>query len=194
MKFKTWVIWLGLISGCLGLILVSWMIPVDNNHETGQAKTDTITLNSEEKIDLPQKNLESCLIKKSFSPAVRQWCRSIGVYAENNQLDPNLVAAIMTVESGGNPNAISRSGAVGLLQVMPRDGFAATFSCINGPCFANRPTKQALLDPDFNIAFGTNLLADYFKKTGDIREALMAYGPMDMGYAYADKVLALYRQ
>jgi hypothetical protein len=27
---------------------------------------------------------------------------------------------------------------------------------------------------------------------GNVREALKSYGPLDMGYAYADKVLSIY--
>jgi soluble lytic murein transglycosylase-like protein len=70
---------------------------------------------------------------------------------------------------------------------------AASFSCINGPCFANRPTINQLEDPKFNIQYGTNMLAGLLRKNGDVREALKAYGPMNVGYYYADIVLGLYK-
>ena len=38
------------------------------------------------------------------------------------------------------------------------------------------------------------MLADLLVKKGDIREALRAYGPMDVGYSYADIVLGLYHR
>ena len=99
---------------------------------------------------------------------------------------------MILVESAGDPVAYSRSGAVGLMQVMPRDGLAADFMCKNGPCFSDRPTIEELKDPEFNIAYGTQYLAGLLKRTGDLREALRSYGPMDVGYWYADKVLEVF--
>jgi len=113
-------------------------------------------------------------------------------YALYYGLDPNLVAAVMLQESGGNPEAYSKSGAVGLMQVMPRDGLSEGYMCINGPCFSSRPTTDELLDPHFNIKYGTELLSGLISKYGDIREGLRAYGPMNSGYSYADIVLAIY--
>lgn len=40
-------------------------------------------------------------------------------WAAENNLDPNLVATVMQIESCGNPIAISSAGAIGLFQVMP---------------------------------------------------------------------------
>jgi soluble lytic murein transglycosylase-like protein len=51
-----------------------------------------------------------------------------------------------------------------------------------------------LRDPEFNVEYGTQMLARLFERHGNLRDALRAYGPMDRGYSYADKVLALYRQ
>jgi soluble lytic murein transglycosylase-like protein len=76
--------------------------------------------------------------------------------------------------------------------VMPRDGVAASFECINGPCFASRPTIKELQDPSFNIKYGTYMLVGLIAKLGNLREALKAYGPMDMEYSHADRVLAIY--
>ena len=114
-------------------------------------------------------------------------------HASRNQLDPNLIAAIIWQESGGNPRAYSKSGAVGLMQVMPRDGIAATFQCINGPCFTNRPTISELQKPNFNIKYGTGMIIGLLQKHGSLREALKFYGPMNVEYYYADKVLKIYQ-
>ncbi len=139
----------------------------------------------------PQSNNE-CGLPTSYSDSVRQWCDWIQRYAQENGLEPNLVAAVITQESGGNAQAYSKSGAVGLMQVMPRDGLAAGFMCINGPCFASRPSSNELYDPEFNIRFGTQMLAGLISKRGSVRDGLMAYGPANVGYYYADKVLAIY--
>jgi hypothetical protein len=95
-------------------------------------------------------------------------------------------------ESGGNPEAFSQSGAVGLMQIMPRDGIAASFQCSNGPCFNNRPSIDELKDPQFNLKYGTSMLKGLVVKHGDLREALRSYGPMDVGYTYADRVINLF--
>ena len=98
----------------------------------------------------------------------------------------------MLQESGGDSSAYSVSGAVGLMQVMPRDGIAAEFECINGPCFASRPTIEELLEPDFNVEYGSQMLSGLVARQGSFREALKAYGPMDVDYSYADRVLSIY--
>lgn len=134
----------------------------------------------------------NCTIKPGFPDNIRQWCTQIMRHSKKNNLDPNLVAALIWQESGGNPTAYSKSGAVGLMQIMPRDGIAATFQCINGPCFVNRPSIDELQKPNFNIKFGTGMLAGLFNKYGNMREALKYYGPMDVGYYYADKVLGIF--
>jgi soluble lytic murein transglycosylase-like protein len=39
--------------------------------------------------------------------------------AARHHVDPALVRAVMETESGGNPTAVSRKGALGLMQLMP---------------------------------------------------------------------------
>jgi soluble lytic murein transglycosylase-like protein len=111
--------------------------------------------------------------------------------AENTGLDPILLASLIFVESRGDQGAISSQGAVGLMQIMPRDGKAASFMCINGPCFGNRPTTEELLDPRFNVEYGSNFLGGLISKYG-LRDGLFRYGPENISYAeYADKIIGL---
>jgi len=161
-----------------------------------QASDVEITSPSPEQVSTPQPEItsaEDCALSNRYPEKIQQWCAYIQHAAAEHQLDPNLIAAVMLQESGGNPDAYSRSGAVGLMQVMPRDGKAAEFMCVNGPCFANRPSMQELFDPQFNIEYGVRMLAGLIQRKGDVREALKSYGPMDAGYTYADKVLAIYQ-
>jgi hypothetical protein len=122
-----------------------------------------------------------CRVSDRFPPNILQWCSLITTYAEKNHLSPDLIAALIVQESGGKPLAYSHSGAVGLMQVMPRDGIATKFMCKNGPCFANRPTIAELQDPEFNISYGTRMLSGLFNRFGNMRDALKSYGPMDVG-------------
>jgi len=135
---------------------------------------------------------ETCPLSDAYPANIHQWCEYIVRFADEHDLPPALIAALILQESGGDPLAYSPSGAVGLMQVMPRDGLASRFHCPNGPCFASRPTIAELQDPEFNIEFGTRFLAGLLARTGDLRAALKAYGPMDVGHAYADAVLAIY--
>ena len=140
------------------------------------------------------KSSQPCRVSSKYPEDILQWCELITAKAEQTGLAPDLIAALIWQESGGNPLAYSKSGAVGLMQVMPRDGLAAKFTCANGPCFASRPSIAELQDPEFNVDYGTGMLAGLVKHSGSLREALKAYGPIDVGYYYADKVLGIYRE
>lgn len=137
---------------------------------------------------------DECQVSELFPKKVRQWCPLITIAALKHNLPADLIASVIWIESGGDALAYSHSGAVGLMQVMPQDGLASQFQCINGPCFANRPTIKQLQDPQFNINYGSKMLSSLVKKYGNYRDALKSYGPMKVGYSYADKVLSIYQQ
>lgn len=138
-------------------------------------------------------NGNGCSLNANYPASILQWCGLIEQYARENSIDPNLVSALILQESAGRPDAYSKNGAVGLMQVMPRDGKAAAFICKNGPCFAGRPSMSELFDPEFNVAYGTRMLAGLIRDQGSMREALRAYGPKDVGYYYADLVLGIFQ-
>jgi soluble lytic murein transglycosylase len=82
-------------------------------------------------------------------------------------LDPLLAQAVVHAESGGNPEARSRAGAVGLMQLVP-----ATASEM-----AQRPISgNELTDPRLNAALGCRYLAHLLRRyNGDLLLSLMAY-------------------
>ena len=197
-----------LISGCalalfLFLITAGMTIPATaisslslSSSQSEAALVESLNLTASQ-VNQASSNLETaasvgCQISASFPQKIQQWCELISSYASQHNLPPDLVASVIWQESGGNPSAYSKSGAVGLMQVMPKDGKAANFMCVNGPCFSNRPSTSELNDPEFNIAYGTKMLAELYQHSGSFRDALMAYGPMNVGYYYADKVLKIY--
>ncbi len=159
---------------------------------TGASGTDSA--NAEQKSGEAKSGGGGCSISAAYPDAIQQWCEIIERYAGENNLDPNLLAAVMLQESGGNPSAYSKSGAVGLLQVMPKDGLASSFMCVNGPCFSSRPSMEELYDPEFNVSYGARMLAGLVQKYGDVREALYKYGPNNMGYRYADIILSIFER
>jgi soluble lytic murein transglycosylase-like protein len=140
----------------------------------------------------PKGGDNTCPLSQRYPEGILQWCSLIQKYAAENELPAELIAAVMLQESGGDPQAYSYSGAVGLMQVMPKDGIAASFQCINGPCFASRPSIAELQDPEFNISFGTRMLAGLAHNYGSFRDGLRYYGPAGVEYTYADKVLAIF--
>jgi hypothetical protein len=58
-------------------------------------------------------------ISPLFTPEVQAWEEEILVWSDTYQLDPNLVATVMQIESCGYQMAESQAGARGLFQVMP---------------------------------------------------------------------------
>lgn len=54
-----------------------------------------------------------------FTKEVLYWEAEISAWAAKYNLDPNIIATIMQIESCGNPEAVSVAGAAGLFQVMP---------------------------------------------------------------------------
>jgi soluble lytic murein transglycosylase len=78
--------------------------------------------------------------------------------AEQNQLDPALVYAIMREESAFDAGAVSPANAYGLMQLM--QGTARGFGKLAGV-----PTDtQALKTPRVNITLGTRVLANYMAR------------------------------
>ena len=96
----------------------------------------------------------------AFPPAVRRWREPIRRHAAAAGLDPCLVAAVVAVESGGDPRAVSPKGARGLMQVMP---------------FHFGPGEDPL-DPETNLRTGVVYLRNMIDHArGDLRRALAAY-------------------
>ena len=91
---------------------------------------------------------------------------------------PQLVLAVIDVESSFNPFAVSSAGAVGMMQVMP---FWPQELGL---------TKRDLLDIEMNIRMGTSILAYYLERErGDYRRALARYNGSVGRRAYPDLVL-----
>ncbi|HEY0591248.1 MAG TPA: transglycosylase SLT domain-containing protein, partial [Thermoanaerobaculia bacterium] len=90
--------------------------------------------------------------------------------ARKNDLDPYLVMALIRQESAFNPNARSRVGAAGLMQIMPRTGDEL------GTRLYGRFQQARLLDPEVNVELGTHYLARVIRLfDGNVELALAGY-------------------
>jgi soluble lytic murein transglycosylase-like protein len=113
--------------------------------------------------------------------------------ARRHGLEPALVEAVVAVESGFRPDAVSRKGAIGLMQLMP--GTAAELG-VGDP-----------FDPDANLDGGSRYLSRLLAEhRGDLRKALAAYNagpgavrrhegvpPYPETRGYVDRVLRRYK-
>lgn len=92
-----------------------------------------------------------------WKPLLQEAERQFGVPWE-------VLGAIMAIESGGNPNATSPAGAVGLMQIMPN-------------YHAGRAAKYGgnLWDPRTNVFTAADFLRELYKKYGSWDKAAAAY-------------------
>lgn len=91
-------------------------------------------------------------------------------HAENYHLDSQLVAAVIYQESKFDAEAVSSSGAVGLMQLLPETGQG-----IADRTGGNKWTPEDLKNPELNIRYGSWYLRHLLDKYGDERLALAAY-------------------
>jgi soluble lytic murein transglycosylase-like protein len=93
-----------------------------------------------------------------FTDEVQYWEKDILEWAQTYQLDPNLVAVVMQIESCGHPNIESHVGAKGLFQVMPfhftkdEDPFKPDTNADRGLSYLSKALILASNDPILALA------------------------------------------
>lgn len=131
-----------------------------------------------------------------FAPEVKALQGILRDAAKTHGVDIELLKAIIAVESGFKPNAVSPRGAVGLMQIMPTGATPQ----------ARAEEAKRLLDPQHNIHTGARLLSKLMHRFGRIDVALAAWNagvgtvmkhgggmpPIDETQAHVHLVLELY--
>ncbi len=108
--------------------------------------------------------------------------RLVHTEATRAQLEPELVLALIQVESAFDRFAISNRGARGLMQVMPF--WTDTIG---------RPDDD-LFHPETNLRYGCAILRYYLDRSkGDLSNALARYNGSLGTFEYADKVYLILR-
>jgi soluble lytic murein transglycosylase-like protein len=104
-------------------------------------------------------------IQTSWMPSaaeMQKFAFHIDTAGKSNGVDAALIHAVISAESGYNPNAVSRKGASGLMQLMPDT--------------AKRYGVANVFDPAQNIQGGTRYLKDLLAMfNGDLRLAIAGY-------------------
>ena len=94
-----------------------------------------------------------------FTPEIQYWEEEILEWSKEFDLDPNLVATVMQIESCGYVKAKSVVNAKGLFQVMPH----------------HFKKKEDPYDPDLNALKGLTYLKQSLRSGGSTRMALAGY-------------------
>ena len=116
----------------------------------------------------PMQPQSETLIAPLFTPEVMHWQEDIVRWGEVHDVDPNLLATVMQIESCGHPTVNSPAGAQGLFQVMPFH-FAEV---------------ENMLDPDTNAMRGASFINECSRwASGDVGLTLACYngGPSVIG-------------
>ncbi len=138
------------------------------------------------RVDLHPNRLHPVISEKELEPMIRRFSRE-------HQLHPALIRAVIKAESDFDPRAVSRAGAIGLMQLMPQT--------------AVRLDVRDLYNPEDNIGGGTKYLRQLLDRfRGNLPLALAAYNagehvvdryrtlpPINETRQYVRKVLRYYR-
>ena len=127
----------------------------------------------------------TCLEKQSYPQGYAEY---VTVYAEKYGIPENLVYSVIRTESDFESGAVSRVGAIGLMQIMPD-----TFKWLTDDILFEHLEVGMLYDPETNVRYGTYYLSYLYDRYGDWELAIAAYngGPGNVDKwledsAYAD--------
>jgi soluble lytic murein transglycosylase-like protein len=117
------------------------------------------------------------LVKRIPDPFYRvRLLKAVRAEAQRAALDPQLVLAVIDIESNFNRHALSHAGAQGLMQVMP------FWKDVQGT------SDDDLYNPLVSLRYGCTILRHYLDKHKNPSDALAAYNGSLGRSIYSDKV------
>ncbi|MDY6935985.1 MAG: lytic transglycosylase domain-containing protein [Spirochaetota bacterium] len=146
-------------------------------------KDGTIEYYSEEKKDIDQH--KRALSKSPYNKLINRISKKEGA-------DPYLIKCIIKIESNFNPDAVSKAGAMGLMQIMQE---VARYYDVKDPLNPEENLKAGIKHLKSIIVYFNNdiplSLAAYHAGIGRVKKA-MKIPPISSTVDYVDKVMLLY--
>jgi soluble lytic murein transglycosylase-like protein len=140
-----------IVALLLGLTLGGWAI---HSSLFSVARANAMTADN----SMPQIVSQTPGLSAIFTPEIQWWGKEIVAWAAQYDIDPNLVATVMQIESCGDPSARSSAGAMGLFQVMPfhfyntDDPYDPDTNAARGLAYLRRSLDAAGGNPDLALA------------------------------------------
>lgn len=97
--------------------------------------------------------VQIAMVKKHGDIRAQKYQDIVNMYATKYAIEPKLIYAIIKTESDFNQYAVSRSGAVGLMQIMPKTAGADAYQELYKK--SGQPSAEYLFDPKNNIEMGS---------------------------------------
>lgn len=178
-----------------------WIVQWKNHRAMYQDQLDNIRGEISDLRNLIHANVDEALISLKIlvlnphvpNETARQIAGAVYKYAHLYNRDPDLILAMMSVESAFDPQIESNMGAIGLMQIMPQWIRVLDIQC-------------ELKDPDCNTKYGLQILGAYEQLYDGLYMALTAYnrgpGPVDAALmkkrdphnGYAEKIRTVYNR
>lgn len=101
-------------------------------------------------------NIQDIIMKKMYP---KEYSAYVYTYAEENDLDPLLIFAVIKAESNFDSDVVSHSNAMGLMQILERTAKEVVVNEIE-----EEFSKDMLFNPEENIKIGTKYFSRIIRK------------------------------
>lgn len=101
-------------------------------------------------------NIQDIIMKKMYP---KEYSEYVYTYAEENDLDPLLIFAVIKAESNFDSDVVSHSNAMGLMQILERTAREVVVNEIE-----EEFSKDMLFNPEENIKIGTKYFSRIIRK------------------------------